>query len=276
MKKFIAAVSVNFLVAAMILAANFTPRTAQPVENDPHFTSRNPFYWADFGMPNCTAYAWGRAYEILGRPPELNLGNARYWFYNDGGTPHPNDNFMRGQEPKLGAIAVWGAGAFGNAGHVAVVESINYDGTINISESGFGGPYFAFIRNVDVHANRSWMQPVSINFLGFIYLCTTVTPPIYIPAPPMPVHTPRPMPNPLDGLLFDLSPCPVFDPTYDCASYHLPYMPIPLTILAAMFEEAHEEAYEYLSAIVPQAPTTLPVQIINTIDEIRTRVMTGV
>jgi len=269
MKKFIAAVSVNFLVAALVVAATFTPRTAQPSENDPHFTSRNPFYWADFGMPNCTAYAWGRAYEILGRPPELNLGNARFWFYNDGGTPHPNDNFMRGQEPKLGAIAVWGAGAFGSAGHVAVVESINYDGTINISESGFGGPYFAFIRNVDVHANRAWQQPISINFLGFIYLCTTYTPPIYIPTPPMPEAEAEPEPI-LTPILtpIDTTPCPVFDPAYDHASYHLIYVPIPLTLLTSSLEEA--------PSIIPQAPTTLPVQIIQTINDIRTQVMSAV
>jgi len=159
---------------------NFTPRTTAPHTNNRHFTTDNPFYQVGFGMPNCTAYAWGRAYEILGHRPNLNLGNAMYWFYNNGGHPSPYDNFTRGQEPRLGAIAVWGAGSFGNFGHVAVVEGINEDGTVDLSESFWSGANFAFSTNVDVHHVRGWgPPPENQNFLGFIYLCGF----IYTPLP---------------------------------------------------------------------------------------------
>lgn len=34
-------------------------------------------------MPNCTAYAYGRAYEILKTEPKLSWGNAEDWYgYN--------------------------------------------------------------------------------------------------------------------------------------------------------------------------------------------------
>lgn len=217
-KKFIAIVIATFIVAIYIAmgaggGTGFTSRTTAPDLSNPHFTARNPFYWSGLGMPNCTAYAWGRAYEILGFAPPLNLGNAGYWFYNNGGTPHANDNFARGQEPKLGAIAVWGPGAFSRFGHVAVVEAINADGTVDISESHFGGAFFVFRRNVDVHHVVSWRpRPDNQNFLGFIYLCTTVDNSqnrFDIPAPPMAaayVPSPAYIPPPIPAFV----PSPVF------------------------------------------------------------------
>ena len=162
-------------VNALASGGVFTPRTTAPDADDPRFTTENPFYNVGLGMPNCTAYAWGRAYEILGERPPLNIGNARYWFYNEGGFPQPDDRFERGQTPRLGAIAVWGASELGPFGHVAVVEGINADGTVNLSESFWGGEIFAFSVGVDVHHNEAWrIEPVYRNFLGFIYLCSVV------------------------------------------------------------------------------------------------------
>ncbi|MCL2287342.1 MAG: stalk domain-containing protein [Firmicutes bacterium] len=156
----------------------FVPRTEAPCEYNHHFTTGNPFYLVGLGMPNCTAYAWGRAYEILGHAPNLNIGNARYWFYNDGGHPNPYDNFQRGQEPRLGAIAVWGASDLNAFGHVAIVERIHEDGTVDISESFWGGERFMFTQNVDVRNLGAWRpEPECRNFLGFIYLCSVYTPP---------------------------------------------------------------------------------------------------
>ena len=40
------------------------PRYEQPAADNPYyFSNRNIFYASNYGMPNCTAYAWGRAYE---------------------------------------------------------------------------------------------------------------------------------------------------------------------------------------------------------------------
>lgn len=58
-------------------------------------------------MPNCTAYAYGRAYEILGSEPKLSWNNAEQWYdYNKS-----NGYYKYGQTPKVGAIA---------AGHITV------------------------------------------------------------------------------------------------------------------------------------------------------------
>ena len=42
----------------------YIPRlTADGIRGNPYWYSRNPFYNAGYGMPNCTAYAWGRFWE---------------------------------------------------------------------------------------------------------------------------------------------------------------------------------------------------------------------
>lgn len=112
-------------------------------------------------LPNCVGYAWGRFYEILGSKPKLSRGNAEMWF----GT---NDGYQRGSTPKLGAVICWRKGKVGNsadgAGHVAVVEQINADGSIVISESGYNSFRFR---------TRKLKPPYSIGgtyvFQGFIY-----------------------------------------------------------------------------------------------------------
>lgn len=72
----------------------------------------------------CTWYAWQRRYE-LGRPLPTGLGNARYW-----------DNQLYGSysidhNPAPGDVFVDEGGYYG---HVGVVESVNGDGTITISD----------------------------------------------------------------------------------------------------------------------------------------------
>lgn len=69
-------------------------------------------------MPNCTAYAYGRAYEILGSEPKLSWNNAEQWY----GYNKANGYYKYGQTPKVGAIACWSYSYGG--GHVAVVERL--------------------------------------------------------------------------------------------------------------------------------------------------------
>ena len=111
-------------------------------------------------LPNCVGYAWGRFYEISGKRPKLSRGNAENWYnYNDG--------YKRGKTPKLGAVIVWSKGKVGvgsdGAGHVAIVEKIYSDGSILISQSGYGGSRF-FTSKVPKGYARSGYK-----FLGFIY-----------------------------------------------------------------------------------------------------------
>ena len=141
-------------------AASFTPRLTKPTY-DTYYkpeSSYNPFavnYDAYGG--NCTWYAWGRAYEITGTYPKLGRGNAgTWWSYNKNG-----GYYSCGSTPKLGAVACW---SNSSAGHVAVVEQINADGSFVVSESGWSSCYF---RTVTVPANGSRSE---LTFQGFIYL----------------------------------------------------------------------------------------------------------
>lgn len=112
----------------------FSARNAAPGSENAYFFADNPYSQGGYGMPNCTAYAFGRAYEILGTKPNLNMGNANsWWVYNQSTGFYPS-----GATPKLGAVICWGGGS---DGHVAIVEAINGD-TVTLSESTYSGIYF--------------------------------------------------------------------------------------------------------------------------------------
>lgn len=111
-------------------------------------------------LPNCVGYAWGRFYEISGKRPKLSKGNAEMWYgYNDG--------YSRGKTPKLGAVICWAKGKVGvgsdGAGHVGIVEKIYSDGSILVSQSGYGGSRF-FTSKIAKGYSKS-----GYSFQGFIY-----------------------------------------------------------------------------------------------------------
>ena len=143
--------------------ATFVQRTTAPAESEAWFYANNPFFQSGYGMPNCTAYAWGRFAEIIGSKPKLSLGNAENWYgYADG--------YARGQTPKLGAIICWRKGQAGvssdGAGHVAIVEAIYEDGSILTSDSGWGAsvPWWTSHRPNDGNYGAEGYV-----FQGFIY-----------------------------------------------------------------------------------------------------------
>ena len=104
-------------------------------------------------MPNCTAYAYGRIYEITGEAPKITRGNAGAWYSIN----KNNGYYSYGQEPKLGAIAVW-------SGHVAVVEVIDGD-TVTCSQSHWRSTYF------DTVTFKSGENHFGQKFYGYIYAC---------------------------------------------------------------------------------------------------------
>ena len=115
----------------------FTPRMTAPDADDPcYYSSDNIFYAADYGMPNCTCYAWGRAYEITGEEPQLSPYDACTWY----GYNAENGIYDYGDTPEKGAIACW-AYADGGPGHVAVVEDVE-DDTVLLSNSAYSGAEF--------------------------------------------------------------------------------------------------------------------------------------
>lgn len=159
----------------------FRPRLTKPEKGNPYYNTvaAGGYSTAIIGKPtdpgcnvlaNCVGYAAGRFNEIIG------AGKFLYFQY----PPNAEDFYAAaqaqglkcGQTPKLGAIIVWAKGntasAADGAGHVAVVEQINADGSITTSESGYGcaNPFWTSARKKE---NRNWSAGSAYRFLGFIY-----------------------------------------------------------------------------------------------------------
>lgn len=135
----------------------FEPRLSSPSGNNSYYNRNlNVYSQSGYGMPNCTAYAYGRIYEITGQAPKIRSGNAGNWWFSN-----KNNNYYEyGQEPKLGAIACW-------SGHVAVVEKID-DGVVTISQSHWGRRYF------DTTTYSNPKTKFRQTFYGYIYASDSI------------------------------------------------------------------------------------------------------
>ena len=125
----------------------FTPRLDYAgTDTLDYYTTANIFYGAtEWGynpntgqyeylsiwLPNCTAYAYGRFNELAGLHT-LNYnwpsGNGEDWW-----TQAPGKGLTRGQTPAIGAAMSWTYTDGTPAGHVAVVEQLNYDSLGNLT-----------------------------------------------------------------------------------------------------------------------------------------------
>lgn len=108
-------------------------------------------------LPNCVGYAWGRFSEIMGKPAALPTSDAGRWWEDVGNT------YKKGKEPKVGAVIVWGV--HGDSGHVAVVEKVYPDKSIETSNSAYGGDRFYTQRLYP--PDYTWSS--AYYFKGFIY-----------------------------------------------------------------------------------------------------------
>ena len=169
MKKRIASLftSLLMIVSLMVVmptmsvsAAGFVPRTSAPTSDNSYYYVLNPFYKSGYGMPNCTAYAYGRAYEILGSKPNLSTGNAGKWWWQN----KTDGAYKYGNTPRLGAVACWDK-YDQNQGHVAVVEAID-GSSVTISESHYKSTFFD-TRTINSDSSN---YLTSMRFLGYIYL----------------------------------------------------------------------------------------------------------
>lgn len=158
-------------------------------------------------LSNCVPYSAARFNEI---------GEYGCWKYLK--YPPNAENFIEkaigegltvSEEPSLGAIIVWQKGATlspnDGAGHVAVVEVINDDGSIVTSESGYNcsNPFWTTKRD---NRDGNWNGGSAYMFRGFI-----VNPAVVKPEP-----TPEPKPDPVPEP--DQTPakkCPYPEPTRD-------------------------------------------------------------
>ena len=144
----------------------FIPRlTDAGIYNNPYWYSDNPFYPA-YGMPNCTCYAWGRWYELLGRKPtELYTGNAGDWY------DYTDSSIQKGPLPQLGAIQVMYDPYGYYDGHVAVVEEIYPNGDILTSNSGWNSSFFWTARTSAAdNYIPGWALNRGYRLKGFLYL----------------------------------------------------------------------------------------------------------
>ncbi len=109
-----------------------------------------------YAFGNCTWYAYERRMQ-LGRPIGSFWGNAATWAMYARAA-----GYTVNHTPAVGAIAQWNAFAAdtGYAGHVGIVESVNANGTITISEMN-NGSYGGF--NI---VNSRTLNPESVsNFI---------------------------------------------------------------------------------------------------------------
>ena len=145
----------------MSSTTSFIPRLSAPSTDSAYYYSDdNPFYKYGYGMPNCTCYAWGRAYEILGSKPNLSIYNANtFWTINI-----ERGAYAYGSTPKLGAIACW-QNSSNTSGHVAVVEKIEGD-QVTVSESSWSG----FLFRTDTYTIGCEDSKYPYVFQGYIYL----------------------------------------------------------------------------------------------------------
>lgn len=144
----------------------FVPRLTAPEHGDKHYYSNdNIFYACGFGMPNCTAYAWGRLYELSGKRYIGLTGNAEDFIESAA-----RIGLKTGNTPKLGAIICWRAGQVKNsadgAGHVGIVEQIKENGDIVVSQSAWKSTEFYL---TTLTKASGYIYDASRAFQGFIY-----------------------------------------------------------------------------------------------------------
>lgn len=139
----------------------FIQRETAPTKSNKYYYEDNIFYQSNYGLPNCTCYAYGRFYELIKEKPKgLATSNAENWCKDSKG-------YEKGKTPKLGAIICWRKGKVHNskdgAGHVAVVEHINNDGSFITSNSAYKSTMF-YRKTINKDCKLKGYE-----FEGFIY-----------------------------------------------------------------------------------------------------------
>ena len=153
-------------------------RTSKPEKGNKYYTRKQSggYSLAVKGKPtdacdalaNCVGYANGRFAEIIGKDKiEYQLVcNAENFIEKA-----KSYGLEVGQTPKTGAIMCWQKGNTLNgsdgAGHVAIVERVNSDGSVYTSESGYNSK--AFWNATRSNSNGRWGIGSGYKFRGFIY-----------------------------------------------------------------------------------------------------------
>lgn len=125
-------------------------------------------------LANCVGYASGRFNEIINEARGTTgctykgLNCNAEWFVERA----REAGLKMGSTPKVGAIICWKKGSVDGgqdgAGHVAIVERVNSDGSIYTSESGYGST--AFWNQTRNNSNGRWGCGSGYALRAFIYL----------------------------------------------------------------------------------------------------------
>lgn len=118
-------------------------------------------------LPNCTAFAEGWFNKELNKI--RNDKDKIVYSFNGNACDYFNDAKQRlklntGNKPEEGAMMCWSGGK----GHVAIVDKVYEDGSIDISESNYGDTidYKHFHMT---NKNGRWGMSSAYTFLGFVY-----------------------------------------------------------------------------------------------------------
>ncbi len=111
----------------------------------------------------CVGYVWGRWREILGYNHNLPRGNAKTIY---------RDALARGFSgstniPRIGSVIVWGGGTYG---HVGVVENVESNGDIWVSDSNYGSVWFRYYKR---YRDSGYRSLGGKSLIGFVYLPIT-------------------------------------------------------------------------------------------------------
>ena len=141
--------------------------------NYPRGSSRPTGYHESNVLPNCVGFAIGRFNQIIGK------SNCKYYFgAGNAGTFYGKASAYgckTGSVPQVGAIICWSKP--GAAGHVAVVEKVISNDTIELSESGWEYST-SYADGIKAHKgdgswtkrdSHNWMVNAGYRFQGFIY-----------------------------------------------------------------------------------------------------------
>ena len=172
----------------------FTPRLDPTgILNNRHWYSSDNPYYPNYGMPNCTCYAWGRFWEIgdpLGSGANKPDPNALPGGWSGGYWWREVDTsvYQTGQTPELGAvICFWDSQG---DGHVAIVEEINNGGESIVTSNSAWQSTFFYTQTLYRSNNYCWTGSNGhfYQFQGFIYN------PYVSPTPPTPTQSRKKFP----------------------------------------------------------------------------------
>ena len=154
----------------------FTPRLTKPTDKNKYYIRKadggyspciagKPQDGVLTALANCVGWAVGRFNEIGGYGCCKYLGSTNAENFV---TLAKSQGLTVQQKPTLGGVMVWSKGKVGNgadgAGHVAVVEQINGDGSVLTSESGYKYRVFYTTKR----SGTNWGQNSDYTYLGCI------------------------------------------------------------------------------------------------------------